>query len=131
VPVDDLNAPLGQDIGNKPRAAASIPWAFIVGALGVVVIGAAAGRLLLIRPGNPTVVQPAAIAAPENARPERTGSVPEKILPESAETTGPAAAAIPETDKPASPTTQTITIIDGRSGKREQIVIPVTPPPNR
>jgi hypothetical protein len=126
VPVDDLNAPLGQDIGNKPRTA-SIPWAFIVGALGVVLIGAAAGRLLLIRPGNPKFVQPPAIAAPEKARPERTGSVPEKSLPESAGTNSPTTAAIPEADKPTPPATQTITIIDGTTGKREKIEIPVTP----
>jgi hypothetical protein len=130
VPVDDLNAPLGQDIGKRPSATTSISWALVGGVVGVIVLAAAMAKLLLIRPTGPAVA-PAVIAAPESARPERTGAIPEKSSLESAGTNIPPAAALPEADKPASPATQTITIIDGRSGKREQIVIPVTPPPNR
>lgn len=131
MPVDDLNAPLGQDIRKKPGAAASIPWALIVGVLGLVVLAAAAGRLLLIRPTNTKPVASPMIVAPENARPEQTGSVPEKTSPETARTDVSPTVPGPAADKSKPSSTQTITIIDGTSGKREQIVIPVTPVPKR
>ena len=129
MPVDDLNAPLGQNVGKKPRAPVAIPWALIAGVLALAVLAAAAGRLLLIRPTNPTPAAPPLIAAPEHDRPERTGSVSEKTAPEAARTDLIPAAPTLDAGKPNAQATQTITIIDGTSGRREQIVVPIAPVP--
>jgi hypothetical protein len=129
VPVDDLNAPLGQNVGKKPRAPVAIPWALIAGVLALAVLAAAAGRLLLIRPTSPTPTAPPVLAAPEHDRPERTGSVSEKTAPEAGRTDVIPAAPTPDAAKPNAQATQTITIIDGTSGRREQIVVPIAPVP--
>jgi hypothetical protein len=131
VPVDDLNAPLGQNIQEKQRSAAVITSRRMIAAgLIVLVLGAGAGALLAIYPlGKPTASLKA--AAPDKAGPERTGSIEESrpveiIRPGTASPVPPA--------KPGAidpPATQTITIIDGTSGKREQIVVPAKPQPTR
>jgi hypothetical protein len=122
LPVDDLNAPLGQNIQEKQRSPAYTPyWRMVAAGLAVMLLGAGAGALLAIYPLGKYAGSLKA-AAPEKPGPERTGSIEESrpieiIRPEVAR---PATLA-----KPADPSdTQTITIIDGSSGKREQITVP-------
>ena len=125
--MDDLNAPLGQNIPKKPRFAASIiHWKIIAAALAVLLMGGIAGALLAIYPAGKHAIS-AKQAAPEKIAPEPTGSIPENrpieiIRPEAAP------APPPRADKPDPSATQTITIIDGTSGKREQITVPKPQP---
>jgi uncharacterized protein len=131
VPVDDLNAPLGQNVSKKPRFAASIiHWKIIAAALAVLLVGGAAGALLAIYPiGKPAIS--AKQAVPEKVAPERTGSIPESQPVEVVRPQAAPPAPQPRADKPDPGATQTITIIDGTSGKREQIVVPAKPQPTR
>jgi hypothetical protein len=125
VPVDDLNAPLGQKIQEKQRSAAFITrWRMIAAGLAVLLLGAGAGALLAIYPLGKHAASLKA-AAPDKVGPERTGSIGES---RPVEIIRPEVAPAPRA-KPADPSdTQTITIIDGSSGKREQIVVPKPQP---
>jgi hypothetical protein len=120
-PVDDLNAPLGQNIQEKQRSRAYTPsWRMVAAGLAVMLLGAGAGALLAIYPLGKYAGSLKA-AAPEKAGPERTGSIEES---RPVEIIRPEVAPAPRA-RPADPSdTQTITIIDGSSGKREQITVP-------
>lgn len=130
LPVDDLNAPLGNHTQEKQQSSPLfVRWRMIAAAAAVLLLGAAAGALL----ANYPLRQAAApkVGVPENAGAERTGSLGENrpvevIRPEAAAPAPPA-----QPDKTESPATQTITIIDGTSGKREQIVVPAKPQATR
>jgi uncharacterized protein len=123
--VDDLSAPLGQD--GKRRRRFVLPKAvpnLIVAVLATIVLGFGLWTLVVEDPlgGEPMAVvstqgqsSPDAGGKPDGARrAEKPGAVDAASGPG---TTG----AGP--DKPAAPATQTVTIIDGTSGKREQVVI--------
>jgi hypothetical protein len=155
VATDDLHAPLGL---QRPAAGRPIVYAVAAAALGIataaVVIGAAAWYDPLSRslptPAPPQTVSPQAAApvvvkpdaavvvsappraqvpavAPPASRPQVTGAIP----PATAADDGKA----PEPAAPAS-TDRIITIIDGRSGARQEVRIPATsatptaPPPD-
>jgi uncharacterized protein len=115
---DDLNTPLGR--GPKARrlaVPAFVPRA-IAGALGVCLVGFV---LWAITADDPFGGEPAALVAVEPAAPAANDpQQPVKIATPS-RYDGPDAAAGP------APGTNTVTIIDGSSGKREQVTIPSTP----
>jgi hypothetical protein len=127
-PVDDLNAPLGRNIPVNPeRAGFIIRWRIIAAAAAVLLLGTAAGALLATYP----IGRHAAPSTPPvPAAAEKTGTIPESQSIEIVRPRVPPAVPVqkPDTDPSA---TQTITIIDGTSGKREQIVVPVKPPSAR
>src|SRR3954464_9486909 len=98
VPVDDLNAPLGNHTREKQQSSPLFArWRMIAAAVVVLLLGAAAGALLANYPLGKHAASPKALA-PENAGTERTGSLREKqpveiVRPESA---SPAPSAKPE-----------------------------------
>jgi hypothetical protein len=129
-PVDDLNAPLGRNIPVKPeRAGFIIRWRIIAAAAAVLLLGTAAGALLATYPIGRHAA-PSTPPLPDQAAAEKTGTIPESQSIEIVRPKVPPAvpAQKPDTEPPA---TQTITIIDGTSGKREQVVVPVKPPSAR
>jgi hypothetical protein len=148
VTTDDLHAPLGLE---RPAVGRPIVHSVAAAVLGfvtaAVVIGAAAWYGPLTRspptPAPPQVVTPAvtkpapavvvnAPAAPRVQAPG-TSQTPARPPPQITGSTPPAAPleganASPQ-DQPAAPgsTDRIITIIDGRSGARQEVRIPVTP----
>jgi uncharacterized protein len=126
VAADDLSAPLGQDRPPKPLGMVpiAIPRA-VAGALSLFVVAVVGWAMLADDPfgGEPTAIVPADLSAvnigrksdetatrtseaPASARPSRYDGPPAEAV------TSPAAAG------------RTITIIDGTSGKRQEVVIP-------
>jgi hypothetical protein len=150
VATDDLHAPLGL---QRPAAGQPIVYSVAAAALGIataaVVIGAAAWYDPLSRSlptptppqaATPAMAAPAAVVsapaaprlqvpptAPPTSRPQVTGAIPPATAPDDSKAQEPAA--------PAS-TDRIITIIDGRSGARQEVRIPATsntptaPPPD-
>jgi polysaccharide deacetylase 2 family uncharacterized protein YibQ len=120
VAADDLNAPLGQGPGRKPRFRLRIaPLTAIAAALGSVIF---VFLLWVAFAHDPTGGEPVAIVS---AAPSPPASVAQpKDMPGSAAL----AAQNSHDGKPApgaaKPAGQTVTIIDGSSGKREEVVIP-------
>jgi hypothetical protein len=134
---NDLHAPLGL---KKPAADRPIAYSVAAAVLGIaaaaIVIGAAVWTRSLPTPTPstttmPAVVEPAAAANdPATPRVYAPGAAqsPSRPLPQpSHQVTGsiPPAAATPEPAAPAS-TDRIITIIDGRSGARQEVRIPAT-----
>jgi polysaccharide deacetylase 2 family uncharacterized protein YibQ len=116
---DDLSAPLGQGPAKKKRR--MLPKAVpgvIAAALGAIVLGFAAWTVLVDDPlgGEPVVVVSATPAEKANPAREIASVGSEKTAPTSKSDTAPAASTVP-------PGAKTITIIDGMSGKREQVVV--------
>jgi polysaccharide deacetylase 2 family uncharacterized protein YibQ len=112
--VDDLNTPLGKDEKPKPRRLLSAKlagWA-VAGLLSLAVLSFVAWAALMHDPlgGEPSASAPITVVqtADNNA---------DKPSPEAPAQPAPPAAANP-------PGTQTITIIDGSSGKRQEVLIP-------
>jgi polysaccharide deacetylase 2 family uncharacterized protein YibQ len=116
---DDLNAPLGQ--GQKARRRLTLPayWPqAVAGALGLCLVSFLVWAVTADDPygGEPSAlvaVEPAAKAG-EEAQPAVKVAAPSRY-------DGPDAAGAPAAG------TKTITIIDGSSGKREEVTIPSTP----
>jgi uncharacterized protein len=114
---DDLNTPLGQ--GRKPKrlaVPALLPKA-LAGALGLCLVGFVLWAITADDPfgGEPTALvamEPAATAADDPQQTAKTGA-PSRY-------DGPDAAG-------AAPGSNTVTIIDGSSGKREQVTISSAP----
>jgi uncharacterized protein len=120
---DDLNAPLGQDKGKKrpklPIAASHL----LAGGLGVFGLAVAGWAIFA---NDPLGGEPVAVVATTPARPAQAGGDGEHH----AHHDGPAdkaadktTAAVAEAVAPP-PGSSTITIIDGSSGKRQDVVIP-------
>jgi polysaccharide deacetylase 2 family uncharacterized protein YibQ len=119
---DDLNAPLGQDKKKKPaKFPISGPQALagLMGLCGLVVVGWA---LFVNDPlgGEPTAVVSAKTAGDTAAKADGSGDGKghDRHDGPKAEAEAAAKAAIPP------PGSKTVTIIDGSSGKRQDIVIP-------
>jgi polysaccharide deacetylase 2 family uncharacterized protein YibQ len=115
---DDLNAPLGQTKRKPPRRiGAPQILAALLGSTVIVVAGWAAFV------NDPLGGEPTAVVAINPAGTKATAHAPEKPSTETARAT----AAIPE-QKPAAPATppgaKTVTIIDGISGNRQEVVVP-------
>ena len=112
--MDDLNAPLGQGQPTPKRFALPVLAAkAVVGALGVMLVGfvlwaAIAHDPLGGEPGAIASIPQPEIAAPQPARTDNSQQ------------------AAAQAGKPAAGT-QTITIIDGSSGKRQEVTIPTSP----
>lgn len=131
--MDDLSAPLGQGRPGKTRRSvpAAIPWAF-AGLLSLFII-AVAGWAMFAE--DPLGGEPAAVA-----RIEMPAGVADRKAPEPApRIAGPIGndrpsrhdGVAPEAVAPSGPPPKTITIIDGTSGKRQEVVIPDSTPDSK
>jgi uncharacterized protein len=123
---DDLSAPLGQDRRSKRRRAFPLSvLQTVVAALGLLALIFAAWALIADDPfgGEPVATAPALLAT-------GSGSQSEPANADVAQAAGAGTRDARErqgTDSPASaPVKRTVTIIDGTSGKRQEIVIPGT-----
>ncbi len=125
MPTDDLNAPLGQNEPKKLPIPAAAPQ-ILAGALGLFGIAVVVWAIFVNDPlgGEPTATVATGSPAKAPAKPDvaadgqrhsRHDGTSAMAVP--ANTSTPAAA-------PAPPGSQTITIIDGSSGKRQDVVIP-------
>jgi hypothetical protein len=138
---DDLSAPLGQN-AKKKRRGSRLPIAvprLIAGVLALFVLVCAGWALVVDDPlgGEPVIVVaaglPAANRGPAGLTAQSPGGAvggprsyagPDAATPTQAATTGPAHPATP----PAAGT-RTVTIIDGLTGKRQDVAIPATQDP--
>jgi hypothetical protein len=153
VATDDLHAPLGL---QRPAAGRPILYSVAAAALGIaaaaIAIGAAAWYEPLTRsqPGPsqaatpavaPAVVRPGAPVVvggtPRVVQVPGTAALPARPLPQITGAIAPAGALDGAKDQPAAPgADRIITIIDGRSGARQEVRIPATsdaanaPPPD-
>jgi uncharacterized protein len=123
VAADDLSAPLGQD--RAPKRGGVLPIAIpqaVAVALGLFVVVVAGWAMVVDDPfgGEPMAVVAANVgAADPGKRPEDAGS--RAAAPGSRRYDGPPPT---EVTTPAPPPGKTITIIDGTSGKRQEVLIP-------
>jgi hypothetical protein len=148
VATDDLHAPLGLERPAKGRPIVySVAAAMLGIATAAVVIGAAAWyepltthNLPMPTPPQaamPDVVKPEPLAAGGAPRVEMSTTAPTRSPPQITGAIAPAGAPDASMDPPAAPgTNRIITIIDGRSGARQEVRIPATsdaapaPPPD-
>src|SRR3954471_18398525 len=117
--VDDLSAPLGQETGRKPRRRIRLPFT-ATQALAVLFGLFLAGFLgFAIFSDNPLGGEPVSRVAIRNSAPA------EKIATAPAAPVAPVVTSAPEMAKQADPAgKRTITIIDGSSGARHDVVVP-------
>jgi polysaccharide deacetylase 2 family uncharacterized protein YibQ len=118
VTTDDLSTPLGQGKGRKRRLAPAIPWGPVIAILlGLPVAVFGGWAMFADEPfgGEPMAVAPAMVA---DASPAAATDTP--TPPASTPAAAPAGAQPPAN-------TKTVTIIDGSSGTRRDIVVPATP----
>ena len=109
---DDLNAPLGRSTKKKRRFALPVrPSRIIAGALGACVAVLVGWALVVDDPfgGEPVVIVSAAAIAP--AQPSKTSEI---VTPPTT---------FPANDRPTPTDAHTITIIDGTTGKRQDIQV--------
>ena len=119
---DDLSAPLGQD--KAPPRRRTLPLAVpraAVGLLSIFVIVLVAWAMIVddLFGGEPWAVAPAAITAALPAKPSDEAQA--RAQGQAAGRNDAAPAEAPQ--QPAAPAGRTVTIIDGTSGKRQEIVI--------
>ena len=123
---DDLDAPLGQTkrkgLPKLPAAAPQI-LAGVLGLFGIVVV---AWAIFVTDPlgGEPTAVVATGSLAKPQAKPEGDGQQHFRHDGQAAGDTPSVKVAIPAAAQPPPPGSKTITIIDGSSGKRQDVVIP-------
>ncbi|HET7681107.1 MAG TPA: divergent polysaccharide deacetylase family protein [Xanthobacteraceae bacterium] len=116
---DDLNTPLGQ--GKKPKRNITLP-AFLPQALAAALGLCLAGFLLFAATADdPMGGEPVAVVAVEPAGKAGEDAQPPVKVVTPSRYDGPDAASGPEAGG------QTVTIIDGTSGKREEVTLPATP----
>jgi hypothetical protein len=125
VPPDDLNAPLGQDKPKKLPLPAAAPQ-ILAGALGLFGIAVVGWAIFVNDPlgGEPTAIVSTGSPAKAPAKPDATGDGQQHSRHDGASAM--AAPANNSTPAPvtAPPGSKTVTIIDGSSGKRQDVVIP-------
>jgi uncharacterized protein len=121
VTTDDLSTPLGQGKVRTRRKALIIPWPPVIAALLAIPVVVLAGAAMLSNDpfgGEPMAIAPATVSTEVAAAPAG---------PAEAGTPSAAAPAM----QPAAPTTpantKTVTINDGISGSRREVLIPATP----
>ena len=124
---DDLNAPLGQGKRKAPsKLRATIPQ-ILVGVLGLFGIAVVAWAIFVNDPlgGEPTAVVATGPQIKKSAKPEGEGPQHSGRNGPSSDTAPPVSVAIPAA-APLSPPpgSKTITIIDGSSGKHENVTVP-------
>jgi polysaccharide deacetylase 2 family uncharacterized protein YibQ len=120
--LDDLAAPLGQGPKRRPRRIKIRVAQFITGALalflGVFVVWAvvgndpSGGEPRVIVPAHPQIAVKAPAALPQTA--DVTGAIQN----------GQPAAATPPSQPPAAANTMTATIIDGKTGAKQEVTVP-------
>jgi len=133
---DELSAPLGQNAKLKRRSfklPAAVPQA-VAGALGLFVLVCAVWALVVDDPlgGEPTAVVATSIAPAKSGGVMPAVNAPDDMAQGPRSYDGPdgAAKAQAPTPSPAqlaptpAPGTKTVTIIDGSTGKRQQVAIP-------
>ena len=124
---DDLNAPLGQGKRKAPsKLRAAIPQ-ILVGVLGLVGIAVVAWAIFVNDPlgGEPTAVVATGPQIKKSAKPEGEGPQHSGRNGPSSDTAPPVSVAIPAAAPPSPPPgSKTITIIDGSSGKHENVTVP-------
>lgn len=115
---DELNAPLGQDKQKRlPKLPAAVPQ-LLAGALGLFVIAMVVWAIFA---NDPLGGEPVAVVAIPSANKQAGGEGMQQPHPEGApDTTG----AIKTPAPVVPPGAKTITIIDGSSGKRQDVVVP-------
>jgi polysaccharide deacetylase 2 family uncharacterized protein YibQ len=137
---DDLNAPLGQEIGqgtgkDKQKRLSKLPavgpqmLAGILGLFGLLVVSWA---VFVNDPlgGEPVAVVAAKLPSAERAQQDNGGDGKQHSRYDGPAITAPDPAAVAEAAaaaKAAAPGTKTITIIDGSSGKSQDVIIPGNP----
>jgi uncharacterized protein len=131
---DDLTAPLGQDHASKQRGRMlpiAVPWA-VVAALSLFPVVAVGWAMLAKDPfgGEPTAIAPADLTAANAGRKsdETAARADASASSRPSRHDGPPA----EVTIPAAPHGKTMTIVDGISGKSQEVVIstsgePATP----
>jgi len=125
LPSDDLNAPLGQDKQKgRPKLPAVTPQV-LAGVLGLFGIAVVAWSVFVKDPlgGEPTAVVATGSTAKTQSDPAAGGQQHSRYDGPSSDKAPSANAAIPATAAPP-PGSKTITIIDGSSGKRQDVIIP-------
>src|ERR1700738_3928780 len=119
VTADDLNAPLGTGKPKRHRFAipALVPRA-IAGALAAFVLIFALWALLVDDPfgGEPVAIAPVQSRTPAASKAEQPPAAQAKAPP-------PAQTASPPPEKATPPAAKTVTIIDGLSGKRQDVTV--------
>ena len=121
---DDLSAPLGQD--RKPKRRGTLPIAVpqaVIGLLSLFVIALLGWAVVVDDPfgGEPiAVVRTDMAAANMGGKSEAASARPGQPTSEPNRPDSPPPAAVP----PTTPAGRTVTIIDGTSGKRQDIVLP-------
>jgi hypothetical protein len=127
VTVDDLNAPLGTSKPKRRRfmIPAMVPWA-IAGVLAACVLVFALWALLVDDPfgGEPVAIAPVQLHAPAASKTEQTPAAAQAKSASPAQTAN--AAPAPTATPPGA---KTVTIIDGVSGKRQDVVLGDAPQP--
>jgi len=124
MPADDLSAPLGQDKRPRPRRNGLSFLQLVAAALGALTITFIGWAMLVEDPlgGEPVATAPVDLAAVSKGKQEK----PEPAAPEQG--TGQARDhnddAGNEMPAAALPPSRTVTIIDGTSGQRREVVIP-------
>jgi len=123
---DDLNAPLGQNKRKAPsKLRAAIPQ-ILAGVLGLFGIAVVAWAIFVNDPlgGEPTAVVATGPQVKKPAKPEGDGEQHSRRNGPSSDTAPPVSVAIPAA-APSSPPpgSKTITIIDGSSGKHENVTV--------
>ena len=121
---DELNAPLGQDKRKRPSKLPAVGPQLVAGALGLTGIAVVAWAIVVKDPlgGEPIAVVPAGPLAKSAEKP--AGDDQKQVQHnETASAVAPAVkVAIPAPAPP--PGSKTITIIDGSSGKHEEVILP-------
>jgi len=133
VAADDLTAPLGQRKPSKRRFSLSIGVPHLLaGTMSLSVIVFIAWAILVHDPfgGEPMAVAPVsprveAGAAPHPGQPSHTPVAADSTRPSRYDGPPPGTEQAPALEPP--PGSKTVNIIDGSSGKRQQVVIPSTP----
>jgi len=120
---DDLSTPLGQTSGKKRRFVLPVRMTHVIA-------GAPAACLLIlagwiVAADDPFGGEPMAVVSAE-VRPPAQGGKADAPMPSPGETSAPAGAAdkTSPAGAPAPSAGQTITVIDGMSGKRQEVTIP-------
>ncbi len=123
--LDDLNAPLGQEKRKKlPKLPAAGPQ-MLAGILGLFGLLVASWAIFVNDPlgGEPVAVVAAKRPAGTNVKPDSDGKVHSRYDGPAATASDPALAAAAKAASPP-PGAKTITIIDGSSGKSQDVIIP-------
>ena len=118
---DDLSAPLGQNrIEKRPSALPLIAPAVVAGLLGLGLVVFAGWAMFADDPlgGEPTTIVTADVAADSGKAAEDAGAAAKAAQPQ------PNAGSAQQTPAGPPPGSKTITIIDGTSGKRQDVVVP-------